>query len=107
MYFSKSSPNLAKSCKAEPSLGQEYQRKRLGFPLILLSEMSLLNGLRRPPPHFFLFSGHRQIKARMRCVVYARDGLAASGAQKLVRGFLLSKLHDGSMIAGISTFRKD
>jgi hypothetical protein len=46
---SKSTPNFAKSGKARPNPGQENQRKRLGFPWILLAEMSLFNGLQRPP----------------------------------------------------------
>jgi hypothetical protein len=52
MHFiasSKSTPNFAKSSQARPNPGQENQRKRLGFPWILLAEMSLFKGLSRPP----------------------------------------------------------
>jgi hypothetical protein len=42
-------PNLAKSSKTRPRDSKDHQRKGLGFPWILLSELSLFNGLRRPP----------------------------------------------------------
>jgi hypothetical protein len=45
---SRPTPNLAKPGQAEPSAGQIFPRKRLGFPWFGLSEMSLFNGLSRP-----------------------------------------------------------
>jgi hypothetical protein len=44
--FAKSTPNFAKSSKIQPSPSQADQRKKLGFPWILLAEMSLFKGLR-------------------------------------------------------------
>jgi hypothetical protein len=46
---SKSTPNCSKSSKARASPSTDDQRKKLGFPWILLAEMSLFKGLRRPP----------------------------------------------------------
>jgi hypothetical protein len=46
---SKPEPNLAKSSQARPRNSKEYQRKRLGFPWILLAGLDLFNGLQRPP----------------------------------------------------------
>jgi hypothetical protein len=44
--LSKEDPNLSKPSQARPSLDQDNQRKKLGFPWILLSESSLFKGLR-------------------------------------------------------------
>jgi hypothetical protein len=46
---SKPNPNLAKSSQIGPSLRQDDPRKRLGFPWISLSELSLFKDLRGPP----------------------------------------------------------
>jgi hypothetical protein len=42
----KPDPNLAKSGKIQPRPSKENQRKKLGFPGILLSGSSLFKGLR-------------------------------------------------------------
>ena len=47
--FSKPIPNLSKSSQAPAEPSKTDQRKRPGFPWILLSELSLFNGLQRPP----------------------------------------------------------
>jgi hypothetical protein len=43
---SKPDPNLAKSSKIHQSPAKGHQRKRLGFPWILLAELSLFKDLR-------------------------------------------------------------
>jgi hypothetical protein len=43
---SKPDPNLAKSSKIHQSPAKDHQRKRLGFPWILLAELSLFKDLR-------------------------------------------------------------
>jgi hypothetical protein len=43
---SKPDPNLAKSSKIHQSPAKDQQRKRLGFPWILLAELSLFKDLR-------------------------------------------------------------
>jgi hypothetical protein len=44
--FLKPTQSFSKSCQASPSLSQITPRKKLGFPWIGLSGMSLFNGLR-------------------------------------------------------------
>jgi hypothetical protein len=61
---SKPEPNLAKLSKIQPRPAKNNQRKRLGFPWILLSESSLFKGLRRPQPAFFLFPPSPRVAAR-------------------------------------------
>jgi hypothetical protein len=60
LLCSKPNPNLAKSSKIQPSPAKGNQRKRLGFPWIPLSELSLFKGLQRPPrskiPYLLPFS---------------------------------------------------
>jgi hypothetical protein len=62
------------------------QRKRLGFPWILLSVLNLFNGLRRPPTHFFLFRPQAAPKDRADYVIYVRTdvgGLLSRHVQRV------------------------
>src|SRR5277367_4009202 len=83
------------------------QRKRLGFPWILLSVLSFFNGLRRPPRHFFLYRREAAPKYRIDYVIYVRTDVGGLLIRPVQRVEIVEYVvHGKSHLTGDSAFQE-